>query len=83
MSGGAGFDSAGPLAKSVEDCAFFMEVLLPGRNFQRQLIKSWEELIIAYLDYKTWQFTDWTCDPNSSFDEEHVGYTNTSISIPL
>ncbi|KAK4145145.1 amidase signature domain-containing protein [Dichotomopilus funicola] len=53
MSGGAGFDSAGPLAKSVEDCADVMDILLPGRNFCSHLTKSWDGLHIAYLDYKT------------------------------
>lgn len=72
MSGGMGFDSAGPLAKSVEDCADVMNVLLPGRNFHSHLTKSWEGIRIAYLDYKTWQFADWICDQTRAFDEEHV-----------
>lgn len=80
MSGGAGFDSAGPLAKSVKDCASVMEILLPGRNFRSHLTKSWEGISIAYLDYKTWQFMDWICDPISSFDREHASFTGTMFS---
>ncbi|KAK4197711.1 amidase signature domain-containing protein [Triangularia verruculosa] len=71
MSGGAGFDSAGPLAKSVEDCADVMEVLLPGRDFRSHLTKSWSGLHIAYLDYKTSQFADWICKATPEFDDEH------------
>ncbi|KAH6616147.1 amidase signature domain-containing protein [Chaetomium sp. MPI-SDFR-AT-0129] len=71
MSGGAGFDSSGPLAKSVEDCADVMDILLPGRNFRSHLTKSWDGLHIAYLDYKTWQFEDWICKATPAFDEEH------------
>ena len=72
MSGGAGFDSAGPIAKSVEDCADVMDILLPGRNFRSSLTKSWDGIKVAYLDYKTWQFEDWICDPLPAFDDEHV-----------
>lgn len=72
MSGGAGFDSAGPLAKSVEDCADVMDILLPGRDFRSHLTKSWDGLRIAHLDYKTWQFEDWICNATPAFDEEHV-----------
>ncbi len=72
MSGGAGFDSAGPLAKSVEDCADVMDVLLPGRDFRSHLRQSWDGLRIAFLDYKTWQFEDWICKATPAFDQEHV-----------
>jgi len=52
MSGGAGFDSAGPLAKSAEDCADVLTILLPGRDFRLQLTKSLGGLRIAYLDIR-------------------------------
>ncbi|KAI0199461.1 amidase signature domain-containing protein [Astrocystis sublimbata] len=71
MSGGAGFDSAGPVAKNVEDCADVMDILLPGRDFRSHLTKSWEGIHIAYLDYRTWQFEDWICDRLPEFDNEH------------
>ncbi|KAF4436967.1 hypothetical protein F53441_13149 [Fusarium austroafricanum] len=71
MSGGAGFDSAGPIAKSVEDCAHVLDVLLPGRDFRSHLTKSWKGIKVAYLDYKKWQFEDWICDPTPAFDTEH------------
>ncbi|KAK3386684.1 amidase signature domain-containing protein [Podospora didyma] len=32
--GGAAFDSAGPMAKSMEDCADIMEIFLPGRDIR-------------------------------------------------
>ncbi|KID81032.1 Amidase signature domain protein [Metarhizium guizhouense ARSEF 977] len=71
MSGGMGFDSAGPLAKSVQDCADVMNVLLPGRDFRSHLTNLWEGIRIAYLDYKAWQFADWICDQGRAFDDEH------------
>ncbi|KAI1121608.1 amidase signature domain-containing protein [Nemania abortiva] len=71
MSGGAGFDSAGPIAKNVEDCADVMDLLLPGRGFRSHLTKSWDDIHIAYLDYQTWRFEDWICDPLPGFDNEH------------
>ncbi|KAK3191051.1 hypothetical protein K4F52_003001 [Lecanicillium sp. MT-2017a] len=71
MSGGAGFDSAGPIAKSVQDCADVLDIFLPGRDFRSHLAKSWDGTKIAYLDYKTWQFADWVCDPEPAFDKEH------------
>lgn len=72
MSGGMGFDSAGLLAKSVQDCADVMNVLLSGRNFRSHLTKSWDGIGIAYLDYKAWQFADRICDQTRAFDDEHV-----------
>lgn len=53
QSGGQFNDSAGPLAKSVENCAAVLEVLLPGRRFRPHLTKSWAGLGIACLDYDT------------------------------
>lgn len=79
MSGGAGFDSAGSIAKSVEDCADVMDILLPGRNFRLHLTKSWEGSSIAYLDYKTWQFEDWICDRTPAFDDQHVSANETRV----
>lgn len=81
MSRGAGFDSAGPLAKSVEDCADVMDILLPGKNFRSHLIKSWDGLRIAYLEYKYWQFEDWICKATLAFDEEHVSYGEGSQEV--
>lgn len=72
LSGGMGFDSAGPLAKSVQDCADVMNVLLSGRDFRSLLTKSWEGIRIAYLDYKTWQFADRICDQARAFEDKHV-----------
>lgn len=61
QSGGAGWDSAGPLAKSVEDCANVMEVLLPGRDFHSSLGSSWQGIRIALLNYEQWQLDDEEC----------------------
>lgn len=72
QSGGAAFDSAGPLAKSVEDCADVLETLLPGRDFRSHLKKSWDGVSIAYLNYEEWQFPDAVCDKTPAFDEQHV-----------
>ncbi|KAJ3575180.1 hypothetical protein NPX13_g4124 [Xylaria arbuscula] len=71
QSGGAAFDSAGPLAKSVEDCADVMDILLPGRDFQKYLKRSWHGIKIAYLDYDVWQFPDSVCEKTPAFDEQH------------
>lgn len=72
QSGGAAFDSAGPLAKSVEDCADVMDILLPGRDFHKYLTKSWSGIKIAYLNYDDWQFPDSVCEKTPAFDEQHV-----------
>ncbi|KAI0105341.1 amidase signature domain-containing protein [Nemania sp. FL0031] len=71
QSGGAAFDSAGPLAKSVEDCADVMEILLPGRDFRNHLNGSWEGIKIAYLSYDAWQFPDSVCEKTPAFDKQH------------
>lgn len=78
QSGGAAFDSAGPLAKSVEDCADVMEILLPGRDFQSHLRRSWQGIKIAYLNYDEWQFPDSVCDKTPEFDVAHVSRDTSS-----
>ena len=72
QSGGAAFDSAGPMAKSPEDCADIMEILLPGRDFRSHLKKSWEGIGIAYLNHDVWQFPEAVCDKTPAFDEQNV-----------
>jgi len=54
-----------------------MDVLLLGRDFNSHLVKSWDGLKVAYLDYKTWQFADWVCKPVPAFDDEPVSYGET------
>lgn len=72
QSGGQFNDSAGPLAKSVEDCASVMEILLPGRDFHSHLGKSWAGIGIASLDYDTWQWPEAVCNRVPAFDDQHV-----------
>ncbi|CRL23447.1 Amidase [Penicillium camemberti] len=71
QSGGAAFDSAGPIGKSAEDRADVMDILLPGRDFSSHLTKSWNGIRIAYLDYKTWQFPESVCEKTRAFDTQH------------
>ncbi|UPK93858.1 hypothetical protein LCI18_004793 [Fusarium solani-melongenae] len=71
QSGGAAWDSAGPLAKSVEDCADVMDILLPNRNFHSSLTGSWKGIRIALLNYEDWQFGDEIWHKNPVFDGEH------------
>lgn len=72
QSGGQFNDSAGPLAKSVGDCAAVMEILLPGRDFHSHLGKSWAGIAIASLDYDTWQWPEAVCNRVPAFDDQHV-----------
>ncbi|GAW27360.1 putative amidase family protein [Rosellinia necatrix] len=81
QSGGAAFDSAGPLAKSVEDCADAMEILLPGRNFRSHLTQSWQGIRIAYLNYDAWQFPDAVCEKTPSFDEQHTRAMDAALRL--
>lgn len=76
QSGGQFNDSAGPLAKSVEDCAAVLEVLLPGRRFRPHLTKSWAVLGIACLDYDTWQWPEALCNRVPAFDDQHVSVSS-------
>jgi len=74
QSGGAAFDSAGPMAKCVEDCADILEILLPGRDFRSHLMKSWDGIGFACLNYEDWQFPDAVCGKTPEFDEQHVSF---------
>lgn len=75
QSDGAAIGSAGPIAKSTEDCIDILDILVPGRKFRSQLIESWDGIRIAYIDYKTWQFPDSVCEKTPAFDEQHVSIT--------
>lgn len=84
QSGGAAWDSAGPMAKSVEDCADVREVLLPGRDFHSCLGRSWKGIRIALLNYEQWQFDDEECIKTPVFDQEHVSVVFELLSrLPL
>ncbi|KAK0627621.1 amidase signature domain-containing protein [Immersiella caudata] len=71
QSSGAAWDSAGPMAKSVEDCVDVMHILLPGRNFRSSLKRSWQGIRIALLNYEEWQWDDETCARASEYDDQH------------
>jgi hypothetical protein len=47
-------DSIGPTAKSPEDIALITDILIPERDFTKNLTKSWERLKIGFLEQKTW-----------------------------
>jgi amidase len=78
QSGGAAWDSAGPMAKSVEDCADVMEVLLPGRDFHSPLRRSWKGIRIALLNYEKWQWEDELCVRTPEYDKQHVSILQTT-----
>ncbi|KAH6845635.1 amidase signature domain-containing protein [Chaetomium sp. MPI-CAGE-AT-0009] len=71
QSGGAAWDSAGLMAKSVEDCADVMETLLPGRDFRSSLKSSWKGIRIALLNYDKWQWDDENCKRVPEYDDQH------------
>ncbi|KAH8807984.1 amidase signature domain-containing protein [Xylogone sp. PMI_703] len=71
QSGSAAWDRAGPMAKCVEDCVDVMDILLPGRDFNSHLKRSWKGIGIAYLNYETWQFSNESCNRNAVFDKQH------------
>ncbi|KAG7287215.1 hypothetical protein NEMBOFW57_006721 [Staphylotrichum longicolle] len=74
QSGGVAWDSAGPMAKSVEDCAGVMDILLPVRNFRSSLKRSWRGIRIALLNYDEWQWDDETCARVPEYDEQHASW---------
>jgi amidase len=67
------------MAKSVEDCADVMDILLPGRGFRSSLKRSWKGVRIAFLNYEKWQWDDEDCKRVPEYDEQHVGPHNVII----
>jgi len=62
----------GGLAKSPEDLANVMGILMGGRDFSEFLNPSWEGVRIGFVDPALWQPADFVVEPNEGFRKQSV-----------
>ena len=66
------FDSVGGLAKTPEDLANIMGILL-GRTDDPSVLKgSWKGLRVGFVDPSLWQPAEFVVEPNESFRKQTV-----------
>lgn len=63
-------DSLGPIAKSSEDIALMMNIMIKGKDFTKNLTKSWDSLRIGLLDPRAWASGPTACKPNDDYSSQ-------------
>ena len=66
------YDSIGPIAKSSQDVADMLGLLLGGRTFTQVLRKSWTGLKIGFVSYDPWAPAPFVVEPVESFTSQVV-----------
>ncbi|KAK0123882.1 hypothetical protein ONS95_008874 [Cadophora gregata] len=70
------------MAKSAEDLALLMDVLVEGENYTQKLVKSWNGMRIGFVDDKLWSFVDFICtaDPDL-IAQQRADYRNVKTRL--
>ena len=66
------FDSVGGLAKTPEDLANIMGILLGRTDYPSYLKGSWNGLKVGFVDPSLWQPAEFVVEPNESFRKQTV-----------
>ena len=66
------FDSVGGLAKTTEDLANIMGILLGRTDDAWDLKGSWKGLRVGFVDPSLWQPAEFVVEPNESFRKQTV-----------
>ncbi len=72
------FDSVGGLAKTPEDLANIMRILLERTDCPSYLEGSWKDLRVGFVDPSLWQPADFVVEPNESFRKQTVRFVPNS-----
>ena len=75
------FDSVGGMAKSLEDLANIMGILLRRTDYPSYLNGSWKGLRVGFVDPNLWQPADFVVEPNEGFREQTVHKTSHSEQV--
>lgn len=74
------FDSAGGMAKTVEDLAKIMDLLQEGKDYISHLTSSFKGLRLGFVDPELWKAADFVVEPNKDFDVQNLAAMNAAIS---
>lgn len=69
------FDSIGGAAKTTEDLADLLDILVPGRDFKCFVTKSWKNTKVGFVDPMAWQPADFVVEPNDDFLQQTVRFS--------
>ena len=75
------FDSHGGLAKSPEDLAEMMGLLMGGKDFSSYLKASWEGTRIGFVDPALWQPASFVVEDNGDFRIQTVRTLDRLLAI--
>lgn len=73
------FDSHGGMAKTPDDLADIMGVLMKGKDFKSSLKSSWDGIGIGFVDPTLWQPASFVVEDNEEFRVQTVRYTTSSF----
>lgn len=73
--GAASFDCLGGFAKTLEDFAYVMSILMKGRDFSASLDPPWKGVSIGFVDARLWKFPNEVCESNAGFRQQMVHRT--------
>ncbi|KAL8854605.1 MAG: hypothetical protein Q9221_000640 [Calogaya cf. arnoldii] len=74
------FDSAGGMAKTVEDLAKIMDLLQEGKHYTSHMTSSFKGLRLGFVDPELWKAADLVVEPNEEFDEQNLAAMNAAIA---
>ncbi|KAI4257637.1 MAG: hypothetical protein L6R42_005531 [Xanthoria sp. 1 TBL-2021] len=74
------FDSAGGMAKTVEDLAKTMDLLQEGKDYTSHLTSFFKGLRLGFVDPELWKAADFVVEPNKDFDVQNLAAMNAAIS---
>ena len=66
------FDSHGGMAKTPNDLAEIMGLLMNGTDFTSSLKSSWEGIGVGFVDWNLWQPASFVVEDNEDFREQTV-----------
>ena len=72
------FDSHGGMAKTPDDLAKIMGLLMNGKDFESSLKSSWDGIRLGFVDPKLWQPASFVVEDNEEFRIQTVRHPTSS-----
>ena len=73
------FDNHGGMAKTPDDLADVMGLLMKGRDFKSSLKSSWDGIGIGFVDPTLWQPGSFVVEDNEDFRIQTVRHSSSSV----
>lgn len=73
------FDSHGGMAKTPDDLAEILDLLMNGKDFKSSLKSSWDGIRIGFVDPTLWQPASFVVEDNEEFRIQTVRHPTSSV----